>query len=457
MDRPVPSSRFKVQGWEAGSQGAALLLLPIRHSTFGIRNFHRSALERGPGFHDRLALIALPRPWPVAERGAGAGPKRAGVLPFETEFRTGKVKAGFCGICLSKSLEESRIGNGVRSSSQNRSSGRESALILPGKSEPPDGRVAQVARSHRPAARSAGVLTRSGSNSHSGRQKHAGILRSLRFPLADVAAAGEDTRAPGTWATRPHVGCYGKWRFASASKVTNRAALAAPFGPGLQGKGGQGAPVRHSVPNGENGGARPPSELSSEGYQNAVVLSGPGQRSSAGFQTCRAADFQVGWRLLLPGALDFPAPCRFGNRRYGRFGNLRYGHRPVPAESDQIRPDQTITGCQRNRDRPPGTFPRAKRFGVRLYSGALNPSAAMGVGQLFQAAGSRRFPAPGAGLESPANPQAGKPALRPPAPGSAKPTSEPGLNLTINHQLSNHQPSVGPIRLNQTKSNLIKP
>ncbi len=48
-----------------------------------------------------------------------------------------------------------------------------------------------------PAARSAGVLTRSSSNSHSGREKHAGILWPLRFRPAGVAAAGEDTRAPG--------------------------------------------------------------------------------------------------------------------------------------------------------------------------------------------------------------------------------------------------------------------
>ncbi len=52
----------------------------------------------------------------------------------------------------------------------------------------------------------------------------------------------------------------------------------------------------------------------------------------------------------------------------------------------------------------------------KLVSASTGPEV---VAQLFQAAGSRRFPAPGAGLESPANPQAGKPALRQlPHPGS---------------------------------------
>ncbi len=49
----------------------------------------------------------------------------------------------------------------------------------------------------------------------------------------------------------------------------------------------------------------------------------------------------------------------------------------------------------------------------KVQSSRLGPHAEAGVAQLFQAAGSRRFPAPGAGLESPANPQAGKPALQP--------------------------------------------
>ncbi len=237
---------------------------------------------------------------PAADRGTGAGPQRAEALPCETEFRTGKTEGGFRAPCFSKGLAKSRIGNRVKRSSKNRGSGRESALTFAEKSEPTD------------------------------------------------------------------VGCYGKWRFVSASKVTNHAA---PIWPGLTGKMGPGAPVRHSVPNGERGQADPPSELSSEGCQNAVfgpyfkekqgarppvansvrngekgqgqppskfsfegcrhavVFLGPDQPGSAGFQTCRGADFQVGWRLLISRASNLPDPCRFGNRRYGRFGNLRYVNR----------------------------------------------------------------------------------------------------------------------------------
>ncbi len=288
-----------------------------------------------------------------AGRGARAGPKWAGALPFETEFRTGRTEGGFCGICFSKGLGESRIEIGVRWSSPNRSSGRESALTLPKKSEPNDGRVAQVPASHRPTARSAGVLTRSGSNNHFGLEKHAGILGSRRCPPADVPAAGEDTRAPGTWAARGDVGCHGEWGFVTASHMKSLATFAAPFGQGPRGKKGQ---------------AERPCELSSQGSPEAVC--GP--------------DFQ------------------------GKRG-----------ESDQIRPNPTAAECRR---------------GCR----AALPSARTEV-------------------ESPAAPQAGAPALWPLVPGLPKPTAGFALSLTINHQLTNYQPSSGPLGLNPTKSDLIRP
>ncbi len=79
----------------------------------------------------------------ISKGGAGASPQRAGALPFETEFRTGKIEGDFCGPCWSKGLEESRIESGVMSSSPDRGSGRESALTFPKKSEPTDGPVAQ--------------------------------------------------------------------------------------------------------------------------------------------------------------------------------------------------------------------------------------------------------------------------------------------------------------------------
>ncbi len=84
-----------------------------------------------------VGVAAELRPWPVAEWDAGLGhsqpepPQRVRALPFETEFRTGKTEGGCCGLSSSKSLQESRIEIGVRGSSQNYSSGRESALIFP--------------------------------------------------------------------------------------------------------------------------------------------------------------------------------------------------------------------------------------------------------------------------------------------------------------------------------------
>src|SRR5437588_10396478 len=46
---------------------------------------------------------------------------------------------------------------------------------------------------------------------------------------------------------------------------------------------------------------------------------------SAGFQTCRIADFQVGTAWNSTAGLILTAIRRFGNPRYSRFGNLRYG------------------------------------------------------------------------------------------------------------------------------------
>jgi len=45
---------------------------------------------------------------------------------------------------------------------------------------------------------------------------------------------------------------------------------------------------------------------------------------SAGFQTCRIADFQVGRAADETGAGERSRGCGFGNPRNSRFGNLRY-------------------------------------------------------------------------------------------------------------------------------------
>src|SRR5437588_13047355 len=52
---------------------------------------------------------------------------------------------------------------------------------------------------------------------------------------------------------------------------------------------------------------------------------GIGLVRSAGFQTCRIADFQVGRAWNSTAGLILTAIRRFGNPRYSRFGNLRYG------------------------------------------------------------------------------------------------------------------------------------
>ncbi len=51
MDGPVPSSMFKVQRWEAGSQGAALALFPDPQSA--IRNYFAA-------FRARTAAPVMP-------------------------------------------------------------------------------------------------------------------------------------------------------------------------------------------------------------------------------------------------------------------------------------------------------------------------------------------------------------------------------------------------------------
>src|SRR5437588_12913857 len=51
---------------------------------------------------------------------------------------------------------------------------------------------------------------------------------------------------------------------------------------------------------------------------------GIGLVRSAGFQTCRIADFQVGMAWNSTAGLILTAIRRFGNPRYSRFGNLRY-------------------------------------------------------------------------------------------------------------------------------------
>ncbi len=66
----------------------------------------------------------------------------------------------------------------------------------------------------------------------------------------------------------------------------------------------------------------------------------------------------------------------------------------------------------------------------------LHPNGAVGVVQLVQAAGSQRLS---------------------PVPASPKPTTAFVLSLSINHQLPSHQPFCSPFRLNPTKSNLIRP
>ncbi len=216
------------------------------------------------GCPGRGAAVPPARSWLGAGRSAGARPKGLSALPFETEFRTGKVKAGVCGPCFSKGLEESRIESGVKRSSQNRSSGRESALIFREDSERTHGRVAQVpgARVSSPAA----VLhLQPGTNNPRARRP----FPPLRVGTPALRTAGRCDF--GTWATRPHVGCYEKWSLVIAAPIKNRAAVAAPFWPGRKGQMGHGAPVRHSVPNGANGEGQPPSELSSEGCQVAMV------------------------------------------------------------------------------------------------------------------------------------------------------------------------------------------
>src|SRR5947209_6088776 len=51
---------------------------------------------------------------------------------------------------------------------------------------------------------------------------------------------------------------------------------------------------------------------------------GIGLVRSAGFQTCRIADFQVGVAWNSTAGLMLTAIRRFGNPGYSRFGNLRY-------------------------------------------------------------------------------------------------------------------------------------
>src|SRR5437588_1633745 len=53
---------------------------------------------------------------------------------------------------------------------------------------------------------------------------------------------------------------------------------------------------------------------------------GIGLVRSAGFQTCRIADFQVGMAWNSTAGLMLTAIRRFGNPRYSRFGNLRYAY-----------------------------------------------------------------------------------------------------------------------------------
>ncbi len=66
MEGPVPSSWFKVQGWEAGSQGAALALFPIPHSAFQTGGAFDPQLHPAdgpdPAESDRI------RPNPTSER-----------------------------------------------------------------------------------------------------------------------------------------------------------------------------------------------------------------------------------------------------------------------------------------------------------------------------------------------------------------------------------------------------
>ncbi len=170
----VQGSRFKVQ--RRGSPGAGLPLFP--HSA--IRN-PQSALERGAGrggilgwnfaansscygflyvlYYTKMHIRANGGRKGCPGRGAGlefrlqaVGPGTVGIRGrhrLKAELQTGKAtlggaakprpwpaEGGFCGLCLSKGLEESRIESGVKRFSQNRSSGRESALNFPKKSEP---------------------------------------------------------------------------------------------------------------------------------------------------------------------------------------------------------------------------------------------------------------------------------------------------------------------------------
>ncbi len=223
---------------------------------------------------------------PSAGRGAGAGPNGVRALPCETEFRTGKVKAGFCGPCFSKRLEESRIGNGVWISSHNCSSGRESALI---------------------------------------------------FPKSDQA------RPP--------------------SELSSEGCQNAVFGPYFKGKRGERVPVANSVRYGEDGEGKPPSKLSFEGCRETAwsrnatgskpEAPGGAERYSPTWKksgTRWNASLPVGWgnsqidqRALVRGGHQSPLSDTqiFGNHsvtKYARAVQSSGCIRPDLAQSNQIKP-----------------------------------------------------------------------------------------------------------------------
>src|SRR5947209_9187643 len=61
-----------------------------------------------------------------------------------------------------------------------------------------------------------------------------------------------------------------------------------------------------------------------KGVHSECPRAGIGLVRSAGFQTCRIADFQVGVAWNSTAGLMLTAIRRFGNPGYSRFGNLRY-------------------------------------------------------------------------------------------------------------------------------------